>query len=237
MEVINMAMARKTTSFDTTTTNKFTISPNKSVLFIVLFLEKNLPKFASENINSTLGEEDLNQKLCLFLQRQNSTEKLKEESQFIFMQSYKEIKSSNKVDIGVITTCIKSQEKAFFTIECKRLPTPSKEREKEYVCGKSGTKTARLGAIDRFKRERHGKGLPYSAIVAYVEKEDFNHWFMKINNWIQDLCTNNPDNSTIWNERDLLIEQYQKSDIAKYESENYRNVDTIKLIHLWIKMY
>jgi len=213
------------------------ISPHKSISNITSFLEQKLIVFATENINSTLGEEDLNQLLCIFLQV-NHSQTLKQESQFIFVQAYKEEKSSRKVDIGVIETRFKTQNKAFFAIECKRLPTPApKCREKEYVYGEIGTKYEKLGGIDRFKREHHGKGLSHSAIVAYVEKYDFNYWFKTINSWINALCKTNSDTSIIWNDKDLLIKQYQKETLARYESENHRKNDAIKLTHLWIKMY
>ncbi|MFZ2726176.1 MAG: hypothetical protein WAX77_08005 [Methylococcaceae bacterium] len=226
-----MAMARTIKSTSMETKDKFTLSSYRSIDCIILFLENNLPEFASININSTLGEEDLNQQLHIFLQGKNSTQQLKEEMQFIFVQSYKEEKSLRKVDIGVVINAqLKSQSKAFFTIECKRLPTPCKARKKEYVCGN-------LGAMERFKREHHGRGLSHSAIIAYVEKEIFNYWFNEINNWIQELCDDNSDNSIRWDTNDLLIEQYQKDIIAKYQSKNKRKEDAIRLIHLWIKMH
>ena len=215
------------------------ISPYKSISNIILLLEQKLVVFALENINSTLGEEDLNQRLCIFLQT-NHSQTLKQESQFIFVQAYKEEKSSRKVDIGVIETRFRTQNKAFFTIECKRLPTPApKCREKEYVYGEVGTKYEKLGGIDRFKREHHGGGLSHSAIVAYVEKYDFHYWFETINSWINKLCKTNSDTSITWNEKDLLVKQYEKEILGRYESENYRNRnnDDIKLTHLWIKMY
>ena len=214
------------------------ITPHKSINNIISFLEQKLVIFASENINSTLSEEDLNQRLCIFLQT-NHAQTLKQESQFIFVQAYKEEKSSRKVDIGVIETRFRTQNKAFFTIECKRLPTPApKCREKEYIYGEKGTKYEKLGGIDRFKREHHGKGLSHSAIVAYVEKYNFHYWFKTINLWINELCQINSDASIIWNGKDLLVEQYQKDVLARYESENHRiGNSVIKLTHLWIKIH
>lgn len=235
-----MAMAKNRLYQTTKITEDFTlIEKNESITQVLIFLEKSLVLFAIENTNIDFGNEgDINQKLCIFLQR-NTNQNLEEEFRFIFQSEYKERGSNRRVDIGVIQASIKGRYRAFFTIECKRLPAPAPQcREKEYVYGEIETKYEKLGGIERFKREHHGKGLSHSAIVAYVEKHDFCYWFETINSWINELCKPNSDTSIIWNEEDLLVKQYEKETLARYESENYRiNNDAIKLTHLWIKMY
>ena len=43
---------------------------------------------------------------------------------------------------------------SFFSVESKRLPSPEKPREKEYVIGNTNN-----GGIERYKTEKHGKGI------------------------------------------------------------------------------
>jgi hypothetical protein len=235
-----MAMAKNRVATVVKTQNEFNkISPDKSIIRIILFLEKNLPEFpsfANEDIDSSTNEKFKNKLLIQFLQAQNYKDELTAKSlPFIFCPNTQK-SSDREEDIGV--SSLGTPKNIFFTIECKRLPTPApKCREKEYVYGEIGTKYERLGAIDRFKREHHGKGLSHSAIVAYVEKHDFNYWFDTINLWINELCKTNLDTSITWNKEDLLVKQYEKETLARYESENNRINDAIKLTHLWIKMY
>ena len=91
----------------------------------------------------------------------------------------------------------------FFTIEAKRLPPPEKDnkgesREKEYVQGRSG-------GVERYKEDVTAEGLPESAIVGYIQRENCSHWFTEINQWIKDLEPKS-DSSIQWNSSDLLKE-------------------------------
>lgn len=38
----------------------------------------------------------------------------------------------------------------------------------------------------RFKENKHGAGLPHSAMIGYVEIKDFGFWYHKVNSWISD---------------------------------------------------
>ena len=84
------------------------------------------------------------------------------------ISEYDEPESERTDDFGFIkfTSYRKEDENddAFFVMEAKRLPTPSKSREKEYVEGN-------LGGIERFKRGHHGNSLAKSAMVAYIQNE------------------------------------------------------------------
>jgi hypothetical protein len=224
-----MAMAKNRVATVVKTQGEFNkISPDKSIIKIILFLETNLPEFpsfANEDIDSSTNEKFKNKLLIQFLQAQNHKDELTKTLPFIFCPNTQK-DNNREEDVGV--SLLISPKNVFFTIECKRLPTPEK---KAYVCGN-------LGAIERFKREHHGKGLSHSAIVAYVEKYGFNYWLETINSWINELCKTNADTSIIWSDKDLLIEKYQQETLAKYESENCRiDNNPIKLTHLWIKTY
>ena len=62
------------------------------------------------------------------------------------------------------------------------LPSPKKKREKEYVIGDNNN-----GGIERYKSEKHGKGLSECGLLGFVEDKDFKHWNNTINSWIDDL--------------------------------------------------
>jgi len=109
------------------------------------------------------------------------------------------------------------ENKSFFDLECKRLNNKL-QHVQQYVHG--GT-----GGIQRFKENKHGVDLPYSAMIGYVETNDFEFWHKKVNSWILDK-----------NEHLSIIENQR---IAKLESEHQRinlQNSSIKLTHFWLKM-
>lgn len=123
----------------------------------------------------------------------------------------------------------------FFSIEAKRLPTPGQNREREYVIGHNKPN----GAIERFKKGIHGKNLNYAAVIGYVQNEDFDYWFLKVNGWIEELIKASP---TEWMADDKLRKIAEPNDqLAKYESDNIRipaksSSDKIRLFHFWITL-
>ncbi len=116
---------------------------------------------------------------------------------------------------------------ALFVVESKRLPAPSKDREREYVIGKN-----KNGGIERFKREIHGKGFSEAGLIGFIEQNTFDHWHTTINQWIQNLA----DESDFWNidEKLELIETQQYLNHLK--SIAHRSNDDIKLYHFWIRI-
>jgi hypothetical protein len=116
---------------------------------------------------------------------------------------------------------------SIFSIECKRLPTPTKSREKEYVIGDKNN-----GGIERFKTKKHGKGLNECGLLGFVEKENFNYWNKTINNWINDLTTTNKD----WKKDEVLLEIESDTDYCVLKSIAHRESDDINLTHLWISI-
>jgi len=118
---------------------------------------------------------------------------------------------------------------SIFSIECKRLPAPEKNREKEYVIGDKNN-----GGIERFKTEKHGKGLAECGMIGFVEKENFDYWQQKINSWIIELSKNNTD----WNSNEILVEIEQTTDFMQLNSIAQRAVSTnLTLYHLWINIF
>lgn len=115
---------------------------------------------------------------------------------------------------------------SLYSVESKRLPTlPKSTREKEYVIGDD-----KNGGIERYKIEKHGKGLFQCGLLAFVEKETNNYWLTSINNWIEDLAKGDDT----WNKSEVLTETEIGVNFGCYESICNRVSSKIQLHHLWI---
>ncbi|MDR1883647.1 MAG: hypothetical protein LBR26_12825 [Prevotella sp.] len=142
--------------------------------------------------------------------------------------------SVKRVDIAFISSEQGVSKVKLYTIEAKRLPTGTGEREKEYIYGffNSGSPS---GGIQRFKTGDHGFGLSKSSLLGYMEANDFFYWYSTINQWIVDKAKELPEE---WKDDEQLqefeIDLAQTCSISR--SIAYRSVDSIKLFHLWIKI-
>lgn len=138
-------------------------------------------------------------------------------------------KHKSHEDIGVSHKL--NPHKNIFVFEAKRLDnTLGKSREKEYIIGK-------IGGIERFKRDKHGKGLPHSGMIGYIQTDDFDTWKNKINDWIDEEINTPSSHDLNWLFSDRLIEQKQTLEIAKYTSIHNRiSKKEIQLTHLWVKL-
>jgi hypothetical protein len=209
---------------------------------VVSFIERYLPTFA---LNATIENDDnewfLNDKLAQFLTHEaRFPENLEEEFPFTFFPEPKSKKESGKPDIGAMIV-IRTQRNydPFFTIECKRLPTPRSktEEKKEYVTGLKG-------GITRFKRNEHGVDLPINAMIGYIEKYDFEYWQNEINLWIESLNgTIEEGKETIKNIKwssDEILEKIYFNEIARLHSKHPRinttSTTELTLIHFWVKI-
>lgn len=190
-------------------------------LKVIQFLRSKLSNFNYSLLSR--AEEDISQELTIYLQR----EAISDSVNFFFKSEYKE--DRRKVDFGVIFATPYTNSKAFFVIEAKRLTDRlPRDRKKEYVRGN-------YGGIERFKKNKHGKGLSQSAIVGYVQDYDFSHWHTLINSWIQDAI----QDDDLWKEADKLQshESVNENSLAQCNSVNLReDGSTIKLTHLWIEV-
>lgn len=112
--------------------------------------------------------------------------------------------------------------------EAKILSTSlGKKREKEYVIGDN-----KNGGIERFKTEKHGKGQNKCGLLGFVENEDFRHWNVTINIWIDDLTMTNTD----WKKDEVLSEIEAAVDFCILTSIAHRESDDINLTHLWVSI-
>ncbi len=217
------------------------IELDSSIKSVVEFIEVHFAEFSKEVKGEiSTSEKALTDKLCKFLNRNAGAHP------FFFHHENVENHTSGKspqIDIGTISYSDKliigdrsyTEYASFFSIEAKRLPTPGQNREKEYVIGHDRPS----GGIERFKKRIHGKDLKYAAVIGYIQKNDANHWFLKINDWIGELITSDPK---VWREDDKLIKNKSKSTgLNKFSSKNSRETndgqeDHINLFHFWINL-
>ena len=219
------------------------LSENQHISEVVDFIESNLNEFISEykkKYSHTKIEKGLNQELSSFFNCIVNNEP------FYFQPENMEDTTrgdSPTIDIGVKTKeenivigiYSYSKRETFFSFEAKRLGLTGK-REKEYLIGhfKNG-KYKDCGGIERFKKGIHGSGFKYSAIIGYVQKNDFSFWFSKINYWIDELIKDESQNIE-WTKEDKLTKIYFKKKKAKLISNNKRRKDYIFLYHFWIDL-
>lgn len=200
---------------------------------LIVFLEEKLLIFQQQNNGEIDVEEELlNERLGKMLNY------FSKQLPFLFQPEaiQKQNKGQNrKVDIGVF--CHYADNLPFFTIEAKRLTTTfTKKREKEYVLGSNPKKIT--GGIERFKHNVHGVNLKRSALVAYVQRNDNKHWFVKINDWINEQI-NLKTKTLIWNSNDLLVNacEFKDNRLSKSFSTNSKiDKSNIILNHYFVNL-
>lgn len=123
---------------------------------------------------------------------------------------------------------------AIFVVEAKRLPSPEKSREKEYVIGekiKTNSEKECNGGIERFKNEKHGKGLKECGMLGFIEENDSSHWLKTINEWIGDLA----QKDTKW-KKDEELKEYERNKESTYLKSDAHTVSAKKILlhHFWV---
>lgn len=139
-----------------------------------------------------------------------------------------------RVDIAFVSSVQGVSQIKLYVVEAKRLPTGTGRREKEYIYGffDSGSPS---GGIQRFKTGDHGAALPKSALLGYIEANEFSYWHKTINQWILDKAKEFPDE---W-KNDEQLQQFEVDSIHScsiFHSLAYRSTDSIELFHLWIEI-
>jgi len=123
-------------------------------------------------------------------------------------------------------------------IECKRLPAPKKEREKEYVSSLSPDKKS--GGIQRFKLGLHGKQYDLAVMIGYIQKQINGSWLETINKWIKELVEKPIGDGCVWADDEMLylLEDDAYTGVIKCNSTHRRTANNgkIEIRHLWIVM-
>ena len=215
------------------------------IITVVSCVEQVLIIFSEQYAGSNIkNEKGLTQKLIHLLTVHAS----KKYYPFYFQKEYMEEPErgdSPQVDIGVISTSKEGiiigvkpyKGESFFSIEAKRLAELGSKRSKEYLVGRTEkNKYISCGGVERFKQGIHGRGLPYGAIIGFVQEYDFDYWHGLLNSWIEDLIHKNIYSPATWYIRDKLKKDYIRSTTAKFISITSRKNNFITLFHLWARL-
>ena len=215
------------------------------IITVMSCVEQVLITFSEQYTDSNIkNEKGLTQKLIHLL----TLHALKKYHPFYFQNEYMENPErgdSPQVDIGVISTQkegiiigVKPYEsESFFSIEAKRLTRLGSKRAREYLVGRTeNNKYINCGGVERFKQGIHGKGLPYGAMIGFVQEHDFDYWHGLLNSWVEDLIHSNIYSPVSWNLKDKLQREYLKTTTARFISVNSRQGDSIILYHLWVSL-
>jgi hypothetical protein len=216
------------------------IKRNTQILKIIGFIYQQLPVWRDDPERKyEQSEPELNPQLCKFLdiQARSLLPMFKfnhEEPQFSNRHADLSVTPVNTISLGVRSY---TKYDPVLVIECKRLPAPSADREKEYVTGTDPNKKS--GGIQRFKLGLHGREFDMAAMVGYVQAQTFQEWHKKINGWLSELKNSTTKDGCVWADDEILnlIEEDAAKGVSNYHSTHCRvSGKKIELHHLWIVM-
>lgn len=212
-----------------------------SILEIINFISIQLPFWRDDtNRIDEQSEPKLNAQVSKFL-NYRAREYLP-----MFRFDHEEPQQSNRsIDISVSPETNMVIEARPYTIydpilviECKRLPAPSPDREKEYVSGHLPNKIS--GGIQRFKLGLHGAQYDLGAMIGYIQDQLDEDWLNLINKWIKELVAKPIGDGCIWSDDEILslLENNTVSGTIKCNSKHqrYNNSSKIEIYHLWVSM-
>jgi hypothetical protein len=162
-----------------------------------------------------------------------------EEYLFLFDDGYSSIRfskgptekdSTREPDIGVFPRKTRNPFRPIIAFEAKRLYDSS--HSSEYVYGDTG-------GIERFKRCKHVADDKMCGMIGYIQSNEPNYWFVKINDLISKLAKENTDETIDWTHEDeKLILKKSFTKVQKYSSLNYRKIknDSIRIFHYFIEL-
>lgn len=209
------------------------------------FIRSQLPAWRDDPKRpSDSSEKRLNYSLCNFLDLRSRT--LHPMVRFVHetLQA-----GSHSADIGIhgadeetlVDAVPYSMYEPFLVLEAKRLPAPTKDREREYVTGPTGDAAKPTGGIQRFKLSLHGGGVETAAVVGYVQEQSPEHWHRTINGWIAALDGSTPNGCT-WTASETLQElssdplQGTAESVSTHTRMGQCASGSITLHHLWVSM-
>jgi len=216
--------------------------PDTFALKTITFVFQQLPTWRDDSDRPVERSEDkLNLQLCKFLDtRARNDFPMVRFDHEVYQTGRRSVDlSASLVEKTVIGAWLYTIYDPILVLECKRLPAPSQDREKEYV---TGGKERKSGGIQRFKLGLHGADLDIMALVGYVQERSLHHWHRKVNEWISELASGTISDSCVWNADELIepIDKYISKGLARYRSvhsrTSHKSKNEIQIHHLWIAM-
>ncbi|MCF8359399.1 MAG: hypothetical protein K9H26_11605 [Prolixibacteraceae bacterium] len=175
--------------------------------------------------HKTLNEEELTQEFVNLLRRKTI------DLPFLIGQEKKDLYFSSKgrVDFFFYSKEETETTKSIFDVEAKLLTDRfTQKRKKEYVIGEN-----KNGGIERFKIEKHGKGLQQCGIVGFIEKFNSTYWIKSINTWIEEQSIAD----SLWHQDEILENKLSQPDYS-YSTSKAQRISScdILLHHFWITL-
>ena len=163
--------------------------------------------------------------------------------------------ATRTLDYGIYPTAhlmvqgwIPNAKERLYGIEAKRLPTHSTpmealDREREYVVGewaqRNNPKKRISGGIERMKECLHAEDLTRAGMIAFVQRDDHNHWHAKVNDWVEEVIQNPlPSHQAQWQEQEkLLLCTALGPRVFELSSLHMRcNGSRLELRHFWLDL-
>lgn len=181
------------------------------------------------------GEEELNGFFCDFL-----TARASDLCPMIFFRHEQRQEGQRRVDMAakpkrtvVIRGMTYTKYKPILVIEGKRLPAPSKPREREYVSGGE----ERTGGIQRFKLGLHGKDHETAILLGYIQTGMPKEWHSRVNSWLEAFASKDPGT---WTKEEMLKPLTPESSKGRSRSTSSHarvagcRTAKIHLHHFWV---
>jgi len=217
------------------------IGPDQLTQSTLAFVYQQLPAWRDDPDRPVeVSEPKLNLQLCKFLDSQacNNFPMIRfDHEEYQYARRSVDL-SASPVEATVIDVKLYSIYDPFLVFECKRLPAPRNDREREYVTG--GKKSS--GGIQRFKLGLHGAKLDLVAIIGYIQAQDAQHWHTTINRWISSLSHGKITDECVWGRNEKLgaLEEDAAKGTASCRSVHGRTgrvlSNRVVIQHLWVIM-
>ncbi len=183
------------------------------------------------------GEEELNAQFHNFLQS-----RAYEKFPMVLFQLEQRQEGRRRVDLSakpikkiVIEGVTYTKYNPILVIEGKRLPPPSKTREREYVSGGKDLS----GGIQRFKLGLHGKEHLVAIMLGYLQQGTLKEWHSRINGYIFDLAR---DHSDDWANHEILEKFSLRCEGQKARASSIHprlkicKTPEIQILHFWVQL-
>ncbi len=206
------------------------------------FVSQQLPAWRDDpDRHQEEAEDRLNLQLCKFLdsRARNEFPMVRFDHEEYQTGRHRVDLSASPVESTTIGVKLHTVYDPILVFECKRLPAPTADREKEYVTGGEDLKS---GGLQRFKLGLHGANLSIAAMVGYVQGQSSCYWHERINRWISELVSGAAKDTCEWSSGEVLgpLEEYASKGISRCRSIHSRGRQArgkeILIYHLWVAM-